>query len=91
MFKDFILFCFFFCVCFKGDEQMYYCLKQCSRCRLYHGKSLIKRHLYKKLDSMMSGLCHIPSYAVKLGHEIQIFIFRSPKHFVMIIYVVIML
>jgi hypothetical protein len=80
-----------FCVCFKSDEQMYDCSKQRSRCKLHHGKSLIIGHLYKKSDSMMSGPCRIPSYGVKLGQRIQIFIFMNPKHFVVIIYVVIML
>jgi hypothetical protein len=70
---------------------MYDCLKQCFRCRLYHGKSLIRRHLYKKLDSMMLEPCHIPSYGVKLVHEIKKIIFRNPKHFVVIIYIVIVL
>lgn len=77
--QGFYLILFFFCVRFKGDEKLYDCLKQCSKCRLYHGKSLIRRHLYKKLDSMMSRLRHIPSYVVKLGHEIQIFIFMKYK------------
>jgi len=82
---------FFFCVCFKGDEQAYNCSKQCSKCKLHHGKSSIKGHLYKKSNSMTLGPHRIPSYGVKLGHGIQIFILKNLKHFVAIIYIVIML
>ncbi len=77
--QGFDLILIYFCVCFKVDEQVYNCSKQCSRCRLHHGKSLIRGHLNEKSDIMMSGPHHIPSYGVKLGHGIQIFIFGNSR------------
>jgi len=77
--QGFDLILIYFCVCFKVDEQVYNCSKQCSRCRLHHGKNLIRGHLNKKSDIMMSGPHHIPSYGVKLGHGRQIFIFGNSR------------